>query len=170
MRAASQCLWAVRSDTPRRAPISAKEKPPKNFKSTTSASCASTAARSSMRAADTKQLFVVGHFRLGLGRERDDLEPAAAFEGMPAARVIDDEAAHHLRGIGHEASAVRKDRCLASGDVEVDLVEERRRPDRGARSVVSELPLRQAVQLVVERGEERVRRRAVALLGGQDER
>ena len=114
MRAFSQCRCTVRSDTPRMAPISAKEKPPKNFRSTISASAGSTVASSSRAAPILDELFLVGRTpRLGLGPSGRDLEAAAAFLGLAAARVVDDEAAHDLRGIGHEAPAVRKDRRLA---------------------------------------------------------
>ena len=132
MRAFSHCRWTVRSDTPRIAAISAKEKPQKNFRSTTSASAGSAAASSSSAALIRTSSFSSASVG-DLVAERRDLEVAAALLRLAAARVVDDEAAHDLRGVAHEAAAVGEDRRLAPGDVQVGLVEQGRGPERHPR-------------------------------------
>ena len=64
--------------------------------------------------------------------EGRDLELTAAFLGAALAGVVDDQGAHHLGGVGHEAAFVGEDRALALGHVEVRLVEEGRDAERQA--------------------------------------
>jgi len=49
---------------------------------------------------------------------------------VPAAGAIDDQPAHDPRGVGHEAVAIGKRRTLAARDIEIGLVQERRRAAR----------------------------------------
>ena len=168
MRAFSHWRWTVRSETPCIAPISAKEKPLKNLRSTISASGGSTAVSSSTAAPMRASSWSSGTAAPGSVDERRDLERAAALQGLTAARVVDDEAPHHLGGIAHESRAVGKDR-LAAGDVEVRLVEQGGRADRRPGAVSGQLALGQPMELGVEGREKRVGRGAVAVLGGGDE-
>src|SRR5437879_2414345 len=109
MRALSHCRCTVRTDTPRMRAISAKEKPQKNFKSTTSESEA----------------------------RRRPTRPAPR-PRAPASNMIDDHPAHDSRGIGHKARAIRKRRTGLRGHVQVGLVQERCRAEAHRNAMASE--------------------------------
>src|SRR5437879_5275794 len=97
----------VRRDTPRMVAISSKEKPQKNFRSTSSASSGSTSANSSSVTKDSD--VVRGCFGFGdHGVERCDVKLAAAFDGPALAHVVDDQAAHCTRRVGEKAPPVEK--------------------------------------------------------------
>ena len=115
--------------------------------------------------ANPDQLFDVGPALADFAAQGRDLEAAAALLGLAAARIVDDEAAHHLRGIGHEASTVGEDRSLALGDVEVGLVEQGGGAEGHACPAARQLALGQPVQVRVQAGEKRVRSGAIATLG-----
>ncbi len=87
-------------------PISANEKPQKNLRSTMRDRRSSSCGQLVERVADPRQLGGVGHHAGDVGLERGDLELAAALLRLAAARVVDDDAAHHARGIAHEAVAI----------------------------------------------------------------
>ena len=87
----------------------------------------SSASLSRLRSSASRHGF--GH----VGRDRRDLELAAALLRLPAARVVDDQPAHHARGVAHEALAIGKCRALAAGDVQIGLVQQRGRAERHAR-------------------------------------
>ena len=93
-----------------------------------------------------------------VGVERGQVERAAALLRMPVARIVDDQAAHSACRVRHEPRTVRIARRITLREVEVRFVEQRgcaeRHPD-----VAPQLPLGEPVQLVVERPEERFRRR-----------
>ena len=60
------------------------------------------------RVAQARQHLGIGDLFRDVGVERRDLELTAAFLGAAVARVVDDEAAHHPRRVGHEPRAVGK--------------------------------------------------------------
>ena len=165
MRAFSQSRCTVRSESSSIAAISRNEKPQKNFRSTIRASRSSTVGQLVERVADARQLVGVGG-DVDVGAERGDLELAAALLRLAAARVVDDDAAHHAGRIAHEPVAVGKRRALAAGNVQIGVVQQRRRAERDAGAAARELAPRHAMQLVVQRREHRVGSGAIALLRG----
>ena len=81
MRAFSQLRCTVRSETPRMAPISANEKPQKNFRSTTSAREGSVLPVV-QAFADSCEFPMVDRVPSSFNAERCELELAATFLGM----------------------------------------------------------------------------------------
>ena len=121
------------------------------------------------RIAQRAQIGRVGNGFGDIRANRRDLELAAPLLRLPAAGVVDDEPSHHPRRIRHEAIAIRKRGPLAAGDIQVRVVQERGRAQRHAGAAPGQLPARHAVQLLVQRGEERIGSGAIALLGGSEE-
>ena len=169
MRAFSQSRCAVRSDTPIIAAISTNEKPQKNFRSTMRASRASVASSSSSASLRRVSSTGVGHRLDDVGGDRGDLELPATLLRLAAPRVVDDEPPHDPGRVSHEAVAVGKCRALTIGNVEIRLVQKRSRAKRDTRAAPRELASGHTVQLVVQRGEQRISGVAVALFGGGDE-
>src|SRR5262249_61163529 len=63
---------------------------------------------------DASELGTVWHRACDVGRDRRELELAAALLRLPAAHVVDDQTAHHSRRVRHEAVAIRKRRGVAA--------------------------------------------------------
>jgi hypothetical protein len=59
---------------------------------------------------------------LGVKIKRRVLDPAASLLRQAASQVVDDEAAHHSRGIGHEAGLIGEDGAFAIGYGQIRLV------------------------------------------------
>lgn len=105
------------------------------------------------RFAERHQIVVGALYSVRLvGVERRQVELAAALDGAAFAHVVDDQAAHRPRRVGEEARPVGKDNA-ASAEVDVGLVQQRRRAQGQARRVDVQLPARQPVQLAVQRRE-----------------
>ena len=121
------------------------------------------------RLAEVGQAVAVGARVRDVGGDGGDLEQATALLRLAAARVVDDQPAHHPGGIAEEAVAVGEGRPLALRDVQIRLVQDRRRAERRARPPLGQLAAGHPVQLVVERREQLVGGRAVAALGGGEE-
>ena len=79
--------------------------------------------------------------------------PIAALLRLPAARVVDDEAAHRPGHVAHEAGLIRKARRRLA-EREIRLVQQRGGADRQPGPAAAQLLLGQAVQLVVQRREQ----------------
>ena len=89
-----------------------------------------------------------------VARQRDLECPTAALGGAGIAHVVDDDTPHRARRVTDEPRPIRKLGAGTAADVEVRLVDERRGAQRNGAAVAMELPLGDAVQLVVERGEQ----------------
>jgi hypothetical protein len=78
--------------------------------------------------------------------------------------VVDEDAAHDLRGDGVEVRAALPPglRAVLPGEPQVRLVDERRRLERVARPLAAHLPARDAAQLGVDERGQPVERRGVA--------
>ena len=87
-----------------------------------------------------------------------DLELAAAAHGVSGARVIDDQTAHHPRGVTHEARFVGKRRSVSRCHVEIRLVQQRRDSEAARSAGARELARRETVQLGVQVAEQRIGR------------
>ena len=150
------------------APISANEKPQKNFRSTTSASVRLDLGQLVEGVADVLQLVRAGD-ALGDRRvERRDLELPAALVRAAAAHVVDDQAAHRPRRVGHEARAIGKGDALAVPTCSVGLVHERRGAERQPPRA-GEFAPGHPVQLAVKGRKERFGRRRVTVFGRLDQ-
>jgi hypothetical protein len=64
-------------------------------------------------------------------------------------RVVDDEPAHRAGGVGQKARPVGERDVLASRDVEVGLVQQRRRAEREREAAAPQVALGEPVQLLV---------------------
>ena len=82
--------------------------------------------------------------------------------------VVDDQAPHCPSRVAHESVAIGKRDALAVRDIQVRLVQQRGRSEGHACGPFRQLAPRQSMQLVVERREQLVRCRAIALVGGID--
>ena len=102
------------------------------------------------RIADPGQLLRVGHVGRQIGAERRNLEQAAALLRAPPPHVVDDQAAHHARGVGHEPRAIGEDRPFLARDREVGLVQQGRHPDGPGRSLSRQLAAGQPMELRVQ--------------------
>src|SRR5215210_7868451 len=102
-----------------------------------------------------------------LAVERGDLEAAAALPGVTATEAVDDQAAHDPRRIGEESGAIGEGHPLALRDVEIGLVEQAGRAERGAWTRARQLAASPPAELSVERREERLGGLAVAAIGGE---
>jgi serine/threonine protein kinase len=118
---------------------------------------------------DLRELGASGRGRRQLVRERADHEMASPLLCLAPADVVDQQAAHHLCGVAHEAGAVRKGRRVPAVDVEVGLVQEGRGAERQMTGATRELAAREPVELGVQRREERVGGGVVTALGGRDQ-
>ena len=90
-----------------------------------------------------------------VGADRSDLEQAATLLGVPAPGVVDDQPAHHVRGISHESRAVGERRAVSRGDIKVCLVQERSRAEAYRDAVSRQFALGHPMQFGLERREER---------------
>ena len=163
-RALSQSRCTVRSETSRNCAISLNEKPQKNFRSTHSASRASSLRQRLERLVqllDLDRLPIFLQRVRQLGRQRGDLEVAAALLRMAAAQVVDDQPAHGARRVRHELPAIAERQRLAMGDVEEGFVQQRRRAQRDGGSP-PQLALRHPMQLLVQHCEQAIARFHIA--------
>ena len=101
------------------------------------------------RIADALQVVFVGR-AINDRRRRGDLEHAATLHGTATTGVIDDEAAHHPCRIRHESRAVGKHDAFTARDVEVRLMEQRRRAESDIPVPPCQLALSQPVQFGVQ--------------------
>src|SRR5580704_9890833 len=85
-----------------------------------------------------------------------DLEPAAALGRAPASRVVDRETTHGARRVGEEPGAVHERDVLASRDVQIRLVDQRRGSERERRTSSTQARLGQLVELIIEEGKQGV--------------
>src|SRR5690242_17682070 len=122
------------------------------------------------RVAHERKIYRVRRLIADIGVERRHLELATAFLRMAAARVVDDEAAHRPRRVGHEAAAVGKRDRVALRHVDERFVQQRRRTHRDRDAAFPELASGQPMQLGVEPLEESLARDRVALVRGGKER
>src|ERR1700722_11809417 len=83
--------------------------------------------------------------------------------------MIDDETAHHARGVSHEAGRMGEGLPFARGDVEIGFVQQGGDTQAGGSAPTRQLTFREPVQLSVKGGEERIRGGTVAALGCSDE-
>src|SRR4029078_10213745 len=85
------------------------------------------------RPAEPLHLFGIARRRVAqvLAVDRGDLETAAVPPGLPAAEAVDDQAAHDPCRIGEEPGAIGERHSLALRDVEIGLVEQAGRAERG---------------------------------------
>ena len=111
------------------AAISAKEKPQKNFRSTTWARSGSKVASSS-RASLTRTSSLSSAAGSATSSSSEVISNCPPRLWAWRLRdVVDDQAAHHPRRVGHEPAAVRERRALALGHVEIGLVQQRGRAE-----------------------------------------
>ena len=150
-------------------PISTNEKPQKILEVDDPGEAGVSGLQAFERLAEVGQAIGVGAHVRDVGGDGRDLEQAAALLRLPAARVVDDQPAHHPGGVAEEAVAVGEGRPLALRDVQIRLVQDRRGAERRAGAPLGQLAAGHPVQLVVERGEQLVGCRAVAALGGGEE-
>src|SRR6266542_4230839 len=102
--------------------------------------------------------------------ERRDLEATAALLRVAITRIVDDETAHRARGVREKPRLVGKCDAFARRDVEVGFMQQRRRTQMGRAAAPPQLAAGDAVQLVVERGEQRAARGRAPLFGGLNQR
>src|SRR5262249_49049825 len=121
------------------------------------------------RVADPRELLVVGLAVDPFVFEGDECELAAALLRLLVTRVVDDQPAHRPSRVRQEVRAIGERRALPPGDVEVGLMQKARRSDRQSTRVPMELSAGEAMELGVERREERVVSLAVAGRGGRQE-
>ena len=93
------------------------------------------------------------------------MELAAPLLRMPGPGVVDDEPAHHPRGVRHEPVTVGEPFAFLLRQVEVGLVEQARGAERHAPPLAAQLALGDPVQLGVQRREERRAGRSIAPIG-----
>jgi hypothetical protein len=84
--------------------------------------------------------------------------------------MIDDEAAHHPRRVGHEPRPVGKRDAVPVRDLDVRLVQQRRHAERERAAAPGELAAGHPVQLRIKGGEQRLRRGRITALGGLEQR
>src|SRR5262249_26105745 len=110
------------------------------------------------RIAELRELAFVRD-RLGdFSTQRGDLEPAATLLSAAIARMFDDQASHRPCGITHELRPIRKRQPIAARTVEIGFVEERGDAEAATSTRPGQLAPCEAMQLCVERGEQRLRR------------
>ena len=110
------------------APISANEKPQKNFRSTSSASARRLGlaqALSNLRIADSTE-FAVVYCKFHVVLESRNFELAAALQSPAAPRVVDNQAAHDASGIAHESVSIGEGGAVLVREFKICLVQERR--------------------------------------------
>jgi hypothetical protein len=94
---------------------------------------------------------------------RKVIDAAAAFAGGALASVIDEDAAHQLRGHAEEMRAVLPPDVALVDQLDERLVDERRRLKRMLRALAPEIPGGHPPQLAVHGRHQPIERRAVAL-------
>src|SRR3979490_374851 len=74
---------------------------------------------------------------------------------MPVAGVVDDQPAHHTRGISHESRWIRERWPFSSRDIEIRLMKKSSRAEGYGHALPSKFPLSQPMQLGIQFTEER---------------
>ena len=89
---------------------------------------------------------------------------SAALSGLARARVIDEQPAHDARGHGHELRAIANARLSQARELEVRLVDERRRVEGVVAPFLAPAPVSHLAKPLVDDGHERLERRGIAVL------
>ena len=151
-------------------PISANEKPQKSLQSTIRARRGSAGLEAFEGLAEVGQAVGVGARVRNVGGDGRDLEQAAALLRLAAPLVVDNQAAHHPRGVAEEAVAMGKVARSRSEMSEIGACRGRWwGAERPAGTPLGQLAAGHPVQFVVEGGEQLISRDAVAALGGGEE-
>ena len=110
--------------------------------------CPGCERRTGLQIRQQREFGRLGHHCRCRGVERGQMELATALQSAAFAHVVDDQPAHRARRVREELPATGKFR-LALRQIEVRLVQQRRRAQRGARCIGLQLSLRQPMQLTV---------------------
>src|SRR5687767_229414 len=105
------------------------------------------------RIADQDQRLRVDDALGVIGAERGDFEQPAPLLRSPPPDVVDDQAAHDPRRIGHEARLIDENGPLPSRDREVSLVQQGGDTQTPGRAAAAQFTAGEPGQLGVERGE-----------------
>src|SRR5437868_8002858 len=105
-----------------------------------------------------------------VGLQRSNFEFTAALDRVATAGVIDNQSAHHTRGIPHEARAVWKAVAFTRRDIEIGLVQQRCDAEACWRTPSCQLSFCEPVQLGVQSAEKCIRSRAIAAFNRVDKR
>ena len=168
-RAFTQSRCTVRTVMPSASAVSSSVRPPKKRHSTTRASRGSKAA--SRSSASSSWSSASGWSSTARSRvvERDALPHAAALERDALPRAIDEHVPHRQRRDGEEVRAIAPVGPRLVDELEVGLVDERRRRERAGRAARGEPAVRDGAQLLVGERDEPIDRlgRVAAELGEQ---
>jgi len=99
--------------------------------------------------------------------ESHDFHVAAAFSGVPSARLIDQDLPHQTRGEREKVRPVAQLDAIEINQPQVRLVNERRRLEHVPSRLRSETCVRDPAQFVIDERNEALQRVAVALLPGE---
>lgn len=111
-----------------------------------------------------QDLFLAGRRPVDdLGVQRQVLGDPAAPLGNARAREVDNDRAHGAGAIGEEMIAVARQQAAGGAELQVTLIDERRRVEQRLLRTAADAAAGQAVQLGVQRLEKIVERSAVAL-------
>ncbi len=158
------CRLTVGAETPSTSAVSSTERPPKKRSSTIFDFCGSISARRFERVVQGDEVHVARGARgVEVLVERELLELAAALLGLVGARVIDEDAAHHLRGDAEEVRAVLPLHLRLIHEPHVRLVDERGGLQRVADALLAQVARGEAPQLAVDDGQQVVEHPAVAV-------
>lgn len=104
-----------------------------------------------------------------LGVQRPVRGIAAAPTRARAAGRIDDDRAHHRGGAGQEVRAVAGRQGVALHQLQVALVDERRRVQRAVAGMARQPPMRGAAQFGIHQVEDAIERGAIAVARPRDQ-
>ena len=146
----------MRSETPRRVAISAKENPQKNERITQLGERRRNGSQFVERITQARQFIGRAELlrRCWFVFSERDLKTTIALRGLPASGEVDDQTAHRARRIRQKTCTVRKGDIVPPGHVEIGLVEQRRRRQRQRVACSPQRPFGEAMELRIEHREE----------------
>ncbi len=101
--------------------------------------------------------------------QRDLNRIAAAFELVPRAGDVHQDAPHQLRGHGEEVRAVLPPHAARIDQAQIGLVDERRGLQRVAGTLSRHVAMREPVEFVVHQRHQPIQRLLVSLIPGQQQ-
>src|SRR5208282_4242437 len=102
------------------------------------------------RLADSSELLAI-HRIFDVASKRRNLELAAPLLSLAAARVIDNQAAHHSSGVSHEPVAIGEGSSVLPGYLDICLMQESGSAEGHVRAVPRQFSLRKSMQFCVKR-------------------